>query len=208
MASRPDIGPTTFSSLPPFGRPPLESLAGRAALSRELVRTVDRQPETRGLGVVLIDGRQLCRLRPQGNSGATVVYELRARPSMAMVGSRNTPTTPSHPLPAASVRTHTTSVSAEWIGLGFNCGGAVLAWIGVVGTGALAPVTGGASAIGTVVMWGGAIASTGSARLLFTAPPTIIAVGRTSTTPWTRAKFTNGRCAALTSSGWSVPVAH
>lgn len=100
-------------------------------------------------------------MRPQGNSGATVVYELRARPSMAMVDSRNTPTTPSHPLPAASVRTHTTSVSAEWIGLGFNCGGAVLAWIGVVGTGALAPVTGGASAIGTVVMWGGAIASTG-----------------------------------------------
>ncbi|CAP41756.1 hypothetical protein [Bordetella petrii] len=37
----------------------------------------------------------------------------------------------------------------------------MLAWIGVVGTGALAPVTGGASAIGTVVMWGGAIASTG-----------------------------------------------
>ena len=45
--------------------------------------------------------------------------------------------------------------------LGFNCGGAALAWIGVVGMGALAPVTGGIGGVGAALLYGGAIAASG-----------------------------------------------
>lgn len=54
-----------------------------------------------------------------------------------------------------------TSPASEWIGLGLNCGGAVLAWIGVVGTAALMPVTGATSGAATILLWGGALASSG-----------------------------------------------
>lgn len=54
------------------------------------------------------------------------------------------------------------SAPSEWLSFGFNCGGAVLAWVGVVGTGALAPVTGGLSTIGTGLLWGGALGASGA----------------------------------------------
>ena len=43
--------------------------------------------------------------------------------------------------------------------LAVNLGGATLSWIGVVGTAAAAPETGGISLAGTVLMWTGAVAS-------------------------------------------------
>lgn len=67
------------------------------------------------------------------------------------------------PRPGASVphRSGGTSVADEWKSLGFNCGGALLAWIGVAGAGAATPVTGGISATGAVLLYGGAIAASG-----------------------------------------------
>lgn len=65
--------------------------------------------------------------------------------------------------PGASVakRGGGSSVADEWRGLGLNCAGAVIGWIGVVGTGALVPVTGGLTAFGTAALCAGAIAGTG-----------------------------------------------
>lgn len=65
------------------------------------------------------------------------------------------------PRPGASIpkRTSGTSVSEEWRTLGFNCGGATLAWVGVVGAGAAAPVTGGASLGASIWLYTGAAAA-------------------------------------------------
>ena len=116
-----------------------------------LIRAVDSVNETHGLGIALIEDMRLTRIRHQGGSGATVVFELRER--RATPGPRHVPVVPN--------RSSDSSAASEWMGLGLNCGGAVLAWIGVVGTAALAPVTGGASGVATALLWGGALASTG-----------------------------------------------
>jgi hypothetical protein len=50
-------------------------------------------------------------------------------------------------------------LTAELIGLGLNCGSAVLAWSVVVGSGAAVPITGGASGAITVLSWGATLAS-------------------------------------------------
>lgn len=50
---------------------------------------------------------------------------------------------------------------SEWRSLGLNCAGAVVGWIGVVGTGALAPFTGGVSVGATILLYAGALAGTG-----------------------------------------------
>lgn len=47
---------------------------------RALVRVVDAVPETRGLGVVLIEWDRLHRLRMPDPGEATVIFELRERP--------------------------------------------------------------------------------------------------------------------------------
>ena len=74
MSSRPTV--PVFSISPnSLAASPLESSSGRAALWRELIGAVDRQPETYGLGVILIEGGRVYRLRPQGTSGETVVFE-------------------------------------------------------------------------------------------------------------------------------------
>lgn len=49
----------------------------------------------------------------------------------------------------------------EWRSLGLNCAGAAIGWIGVVGTGMLAPFTGGLSGLATVALYAGALAGTG-----------------------------------------------
>jgi hypothetical protein len=67
-----------------------------------------------------------------------------------------------HCLPVARYRTGQTSPAQEWLAFGFNCGGAVLSWVGVVGTAATAPVTGGQSLLGTALLWGGALAASGA----------------------------------------------
>lgn len=63
--------------------------------------------------------------------------------------------------PGASVgkRDGGTSVANEWKGLGFNCGGAALAWVGVVGAGAATPVTGGLTFGAALLLYTGAVAS-------------------------------------------------
>lgn len=68
-----------------------------------LLRTVDSVNETRGLGVALITGGQLTRLREQGWSDATVVFELRER--RAVPGMKR--------LTAAPSRTSGSSAASE-----------------------------------------------------------------------------------------------
>lgn len=65
------------------------------------------------------------------------------------------------PAAGASVpkRSGGTSVADEWRALGFNCGGAALSWIGVVGSGAAAPVTGGSTFGVALLLYAGAAAS-------------------------------------------------
>ena len=131
-------------------------------MSQHLLRVIDRVPETRGLGVVLIDFGRMQRLRVPPPDTATVVFERRmrpvavppmlARPGTAAVRRAQAPQRP---------RTANTSPATEWINLGLNCGGAALAWIGVAGLSSLAPATGGLSGWGAAMLYGGAVASTG-----------------------------------------------
>lgn len=51
----------------------------RPSLRTHLIGVVDRVPETRGCGVIYRKGNQMFRLRPQGGSGATVMFELHER---------------------------------------------------------------------------------------------------------------------------------
>ena len=119
-------------------------------LSRDtLIRLVDGLPETQGLGIVSIERSLVTRVRSEGGSGATVVFELRS-PAGVKTGD-----------PAPSHRGASTSPAMEWVSLGFNCGGAVLAWVGVAGASSLAPVTGGLSFGAAALLYGGAAATTG-----------------------------------------------
>jgi hypothetical protein len=112
-----------------------------------LARVIDGFPELRGMGIVVIDNGRVIRIRPPLPSiGSTVVIE--NRPPVGTPGAAQ-----------AKPRDGSTSPAMEWMGLGLNCGGAVLAWVGVVGTSSLAPVTGGTSLVGTGLLWGGALAS-------------------------------------------------
>jgi hypothetical protein len=117
-----------------------------------LVRLTDGVAETQGADVVLIDAGKAHRLRKTGNP-LTVVYEFRPKIALARRSEAGAAKAPPSPRTAAK------SPAEEWMSLGFNCGGAALAWIGVVGMGALAPVTGGVGGIGAAVMYGGAIAA-------------------------------------------------
>lgn len=112
-----------------------------------LIKAVDHVPETRGFGIVLIANGMTRTVRTAAAGGETIVFEYRRSP------------TGRHPAPVPHIRTATTSPATEWLSLGFNCGGAVLSWIGVVGTAAAAPVTGGQSLFGTAALWGGALAT-------------------------------------------------
>lgn len=138
------------------------------AFRRALVGVVDSIPETRGIGVVFIESSRLHRLRMPDAGEATMVFELRKRPRgvpfiqhpLALPGQMpRPPLAPS--APAQPPRHAASSPAVEWMNLGLNCGGAVLAWIGVAGLSALAPVTGGVSGAGAVLMYGGAAAATG-----------------------------------------------
>ncbi|RYF05504.1 MAG: hypothetical protein EOO77_28305, partial [Oxalobacteraceae bacterium] len=54
--------------------------SNRAALSRQLLQVIDRVPETRGMGAVLIDFGRMQRLRKPPPGSATVVFERRMKP--------------------------------------------------------------------------------------------------------------------------------
>ncbi|MEE3624579.1 hypothetical protein UCD39_11340 [Nitrospirillum sp. BR 11752] len=119
-----------------------------------LISVVDSVPETQGMGVVTIHHDRVCRFRDPRGDGSIAVFEYRDSPLATFPGPL-----PASPHPQSVPRDGSTSPAVEWISLGLNCGGAVLAWVGVVGTGALAPVTGGTSGFATVALWGGAVAT-------------------------------------------------
>jgi hypothetical protein len=155
MASRP---PALFNGKPPahpvLGKPkpqlpappPKKPPAHGVNIGRSLISVTDSVAETKGAGVVFIDSSKVSRLRNPGPSGITVVYEVRPR------GKGGAP---------AAKRTQGTSPTAEWVNFGFNCGGAVLTWVGVAGLAGLTPVTGGVSGVGAAMLTAGALASTG-----------------------------------------------
>lgn len=155
MASAPPLAaPNTHQNTLPASNP---FAPASAVFKRNLVRAVDGVPQTRGLGVVLVDFGRLNHLRHPSPGDATVVFERRVRPV-------KTPPLLAKPAAAprrAQPRTAQTSPATEWLNLGFNCGGAVLAFVGIAGMGALAPVTGGLSLPGAALMYAGAAASTG-----------------------------------------------
>ena len=119
-----------------------------------ILAAVSTLPELKTVGVILIQDGRVENLRAPDSDGISIVVELRPR-----VDAQAPHLTPSTPAPAA--RNSGSSAAKEWVSLGFNCGGAVLAWVGVVGTGALAPVTGGLSLPATGLLWGGALAPSG-----------------------------------------------
>lgn len=112
-----------------------------------LVKAVDQVPETQGFGIVLIANGITRVVRPPRSGNERIVFEYRRGPMGSQLA------------PAPHIRTTSTSPATEWLSLGFNCGGAVLSWIGVVGSSAAAPVTGGQSLWGTAALWGGALAT-------------------------------------------------
>ncbi len=146
-----------MASSPPAGRP-------TTPLRRSLVSITDSVAQTHGAGVVFTHDGRLERLRGTGASGITVVYELRRRsvaPQFPIPPLLRAPA----PRPAAQrrspPRTAATSPATEWTNLGFDCTGAALAWVGVVGLSALAPVTAGTSVYAAALLYGGAIAASG-----------------------------------------------
>ncbi len=98
---------------------------------------MDSVPATRGMGVVLIDHGRPITLRACAPDAAFVLVQLRP------------------PSPAGAPAPEKISVGKEWL----NLGGATLPWIGVAGSVAAAPETGGVTLAGTVLLYGGATAS-------------------------------------------------
>lgn len=88
------------------------------------------------------------------------------KPAQGPFAARPARAAPPAPRPLSRLPNwRSTSVpTKEWASLGLNCAGAAIAWIGVVGTGALAPVTAGTSVAGTLVLYAGAVA--GSAQCM------------------------------------------
>ncbi|UAJ08644.1 hypothetical protein [Polymorphobacter megasporae] len=113
---------------------------------------VDSVPEMRGMGVKVAEGGRIVTLRGSKPDEPFVVIELRP------------PLRPTRPATVSTPAEEKPNIGKEWGQLALNLGGATLSWIGVVGTAAAAPETGGLSLTGTVVMWSGAIAS--SAQVL------------------------------------------
>lgn len=118
--------PTTANTRAPSKAPKIAT-AGYAA---RLLSVVDRFPETRGMGVCVVDGRRRQDIRQWRPNQSFLVVQLHA----SKAGSR----APAAAAPAAQV-----DLTKEWINLGLNLGGATLSWIGVAGSAALAPETGG-----------------------------------------------------------------
>ena len=118
-----------------------------AGYAARLLLAVDSVLETRGLGVKVLVGGRITTLR--GSSAGQPFVLINLRPPLGAQASTK-PQAP--PLPDVSV-------GKEWANFALNLGGATLSWIGVAGTAAVAPETGGASLIGTTFLWTGAVAS-------------------------------------------------
>ena len=134
-----------MSSAAPAPKPTPVGPPGSGYAAR-LLLAIDSVPETRGLGVKVAAGGTIVTLRGSPPDQPFVLIELRPplAPAQAATAAR-----------AAS----TVSVGKELANLALNLGGATLSWIGVAGTAAVAPETGGLSLAGTALIWTGAVAS-------------------------------------------------
>jgi hypothetical protein len=110
-----------------------------------ILSAIDSVSATKGAAVYVSLQKQMRKLRTTSNAGSTVVIELRPPVGTDL---------------SVAPRSSASSPAAEWLNMGLNCGSATISWVGVAGTAAAAPETGGVSAIGTAFLYGGAIAST------------------------------------------------
>lgn len=124
----------------PSARPPPRPVAS-GVYARRLVAAVDSVPATRGMGVMLIDHGRLSVVRACAPDATFVVVQLRSPSPKVVPGPERIPS------------------GKEWLNLGLNLGGAALSWIGIAGSVAAAPETGGVSLGATVLLYGGATAS-------------------------------------------------
>ena len=114
--------------------------ASSARIGASLLMAIDSVPETRGLGVRLASEKGISTLRGCPAEEPYVLIELRPPVS----GGQTPPSV---------------SVGKEWANLALNLGGATLSWVGVAGSAAVAPETGGLSLAGVALLWTGAVAS-------------------------------------------------
>ncbi|QKE90707.1 hypothetical protein HN018_12255 [Lichenicola cladoniae] len=101
-----------------------------------VMSAINQVPDANGLGVISIDQGVVRVLRATPAGGSDIILEHR----LSIAGGKPVP------------RTEASSAPSEWLSFGFNCSGAVLAWVGVVGTTSLAPVTGGLGLVGTGIL--------------------------------------------------------
>ncbi len=108
--------------------------------------TVDKVPDMKPLGLIVAFDDELEILRrPMPRCDLALVIELKESEV--------------HKPPATKSFWQKPSFWNQLKDVGFNCGGAALAYAGAVGFGAAAPVTGGTSAIGSLALYAGATAA-------------------------------------------------
>jgi hypothetical protein len=108
---------------------------------------VDHIRSLRGAGVAYVGDRASTLMRRSAHSSGLQTYVV-----LSEEDSRA-------PIILAQGTTPPPNVAAELIGLGINCGSAVLAWSVVTSSAASVPLTGGASGVITTLAWGATVAS-------------------------------------------------
>jgi hypothetical protein len=111
-------------------------------------RKLDAIPELRGAGVAYVGDRASTVMRPSVHTSGLLTYVIL---SEVDDDEKIAPIAGTSPPP---------SLGAELVGLGLNCGSAVLAWSVVVGSTAAVPITGGSSLALTAIVYGATGAST------------------------------------------------
>lgn len=151
----------------------------------DVLTVLDSDPQTRGIGVVVYSEKKSEWIRKPAphppNAGKYLLLELRdsawnfnrlsyingimpqLEANSKFINHKSYVSNIPSPKPKFNTdnpRDNSSDPLKEWAGAGINCSAAGLAWLGVVAFSAAAPVTGGASMIPTLAIWGGAMAAT------------------------------------------------
>ncbi len=162
---------------------PLQALDPASLLS-----ALNRVPDVAGMGIVLIDRGVVQVLHAAPTGGSDIILERRR----SIIAGTPAP------------RTETSSAPGEWLSFGFNCGGAALAWVGVVGTTSLAPITGGLSLVGAGILYAGVLGASGACAASIYRVGNIYRDRADINEAWTGATSTTGPCSEPTRSDWWV----
>jgi hypothetical protein len=110
---------------------------------QRLTTEIDQIPETRGAGIAFIGDNRCVELRGAQHTSGMETY---------VILQEEVIEGPPGDVPIPNIR-------IELVGLGLNCGGAMLSWAALVGEGIAAPFSGGASLGLTLLTWGAAMAT-------------------------------------------------